>query len=247
MSKLKHSKKFSHSSQQWLKRQLNDPYTQAAVKCGYRSRAAFKLLEIEKKFNLIRDSRVIIDLGAAPGSWSQVVIDNGYERSPHGNKQFGLHQSLSANSKKGQPCPNHAADKILIAIDLLPIDSLAANHAYLLRGDFTTSTEQITQVLQELNCLGADLVLSDMAPNTVGNQGTDHLRIMNLVEQAWQFCLSGVLNPHGHFVAKLWQGSQEQAFVNELKPHFAQVSRFKPKSSRSESSEIFIVAQHRLT
>jgi 23S rRNA (uridine2552-2'-O)-methyltransferase len=186
-------------------RQLNDPYVRAARQQGYRSRAAFKLIELDDRFRLIRRGARVIDLGAAPGSWTQVALRRGAGR--------------------------------VVAIDLLPMDPVPP--ALFVQGDFGDTMQQ--QELRQLLGEGADLVLSDMAPNTTGHAATDHLRIVALAEQALDFAL-GVLAPGGAFVSKVFQGGAERPLLDLLKRRFAAVRHAKPPASRSESSELYIVA-----
>jgi 23S rRNA (uridine2552-2'-O)-methyltransferase len=195
----------SAASQRWLARQLNDPYVQAARQQGWRSRAAFKLAELDDRFHLIRRSARVVDLGAAPGGWSQVAARRG------------------------------AA--LVVAVDLLPMDPVP--RSVVLAGDFTEPATQARLV----EALGgkADLVLSDMAPNTTGHTATDHLRIMALAEAALEFAVE-VLAEGGCFVAKVFQGGAERQMLDRLKRHFAIVRHAKPPASRKESSELYVVA-----
>ena len=195
----------SSASQRWLARQLNDPYVRAAKEQGWRSRAAYKLLELDEKFHLIRKGARVVDLGAAPGGWSQVAISRGAAK--------------------------------VVAIDLLPMEPLAG--ATVLQADFTAE-ETEARLIEALGGK-ADLVLSDMAPNTTGHAATDHLRIMALAEAALDFAL-GVLAEGGGFVAKVFQGGTERAMLARLKQHFASVKHAKPPASRKESSELYVVA-----
>lgn len=195
----------SAASQRWLARQLNDPYVQAAKQQGWRSRAAFKLAELDDRFHLIRRGSRVADLGAAPGGWTQVAVGRGAGR--------------------------------VVAIDLLPMDPLPGS--VVLAGDFTEPAVQ-TRLIEALDGK-ADLVLSDMAPNTTGHTATDHLRIMALAEAALAFAVD-VLGPGGAFVAKVFQGGAERQMLDELKRRFATVRHAKPPASRKESSELYVVA-----
>lgn len=198
----------SGASQRWLARQLNDPYVRAAQEQGWRSRAAFKLIELNARFGLIRQGGRVVDLGAAPGGWTQVAVRSG------------------------------AAD--VIGVDLLRIDPIAG--ATLIQGDFTDPAVQ-ARVVEALGG-SADLVLSDMAPNTTGHAGTDHLRITALAEAALEFALD-VLSEGGGFVAKVFQGGSEHGLIVRLKQNFASVRHAKPPASRKESSELYVVATGR--
>jgi 23S rRNA (uridine2552-2'-O)-methyltransferase len=194
----------SAASQRWLARQLNDPYVAAAKAQGWRSRAAFKLIELDERFRLIRPGARVVDLGAAPGGWTQVALQRG---------------------------------ATVVALDLLPIEKLPG--AVLLQGDFSDPAA-LTQVMAALDGK-ADLVLSDMAPNTTGHAATDHLRIMALAEAALEFALE-VLADGGGFVAKVFQGGSERTMLQRLKQAFASVRHAKPPASRKESSELYVVA-----
>jgi 23S rRNA (uridine2552-2'-O)-methyltransferase len=197
----------SAASQRWLARQLNDPYVQAARAAGWRSRAAFKLLELDERFGLLRPGLRVVDLGAAPGGWSQVAA--------------------RAIGPRGR----------LVALDLLPMEPLPG--AVVLRGDFTEEPTEVA--LREALGGPADLVLSDMAPNTTGHAATDNLRITALAECALDFA-ERVLTPGGGFVAKLLQGGAERALLARLKARFAAVRHVKPPASRPDSRELFVVA-----
>jgi 23S rRNA (uridine2552-2'-O)-methyltransferase len=193
------------SQQNWLKRQLNDPYVAAARKQGFRSRAAFKLIELDDKFHLITKGARILDLGAAPGGWCQVAVRRGASR--------------------------------VVGVDLLPMDEIGG--ATLIQGDFMD--DAMPARLTELMGGHADLVLSDMAPNTTGHTPTDHLRIMALADLASHFALQ-VLKPGGGFVAKVFQGGSERELLLRLKQNFAVVRHAKPAASRKESSELYVIA-----
>jgi 23S rRNA (uridine2552-2'-O)-methyltransferase len=196
----------STAQQRWLSRQLNDPYVAAARAQGYRSRAAFKLIELDDRFKLIAKGARVLDLGAAPGGWTQVALQRG----------------------AGQ----------VVGVDLLPIDPIQG--ATLLQGDFE-DPEMPARLIALLG--GApDIVLSDMAPNTTGHAGTDHIRIMGLAELALDFA-TAILAPGGAFVAKVFQGGSEKAMLMPMKQRFATVKHAKPPASRKESSELYVIAQ----
>jgi len=203
---LKRSLGRSTSQQKWLLRQLNDPYVQAAKRAGYRSRAAFKLIELDDRFGLLKPGARVVDLGAAPGGWSQIAMLRG------------------AYS--------------VVGIDLLPIDNVPG--AKFIEGDFNDPA--MPDRLAEMMGGRADLVLSDMAPNTTGHGPTDHLRIMGLAELALDFALK-ILNPGGAFVAKLFQGGAAKELLVPMKQNFATVKHAKPPASRKDSSELYVVAQ----
>ena len=197
----------STSSTQWLARQLNDPYVKAAKAAGYRSRAAFKLKELDARFKLLSGLNRVLDLGAAPGGWCQVVRER---------------------------CPRAA----VVGIDLLPVEPIAG--VTLFMKDITD--EDAPDLLREALGGQADLVLSDMAANTVGHRMTDHLRTMGLVETGLAMAVE-MLSPGGAFVAKVLAGGADPALVAQLKRHFAKVAHAKPPASRKDSSEWYVVAQ----
>lgn len=195
----------STSSTRWLQRQLNDPYVSKAKREGYRSRAAYKLIELDEKFHFLKAGKKIVDLGAAPGGWSQVAV----QKCGEGN---------------------------VAGIDLLEIPPVPG--AILLQMDFME--DAAPDALKAL--MGrADIVLSDMAPNASGQPDLDHMRILILVEAAFEFALE-VLKPGGVFVAKVWQGGTEHKLLERMKKNFAAVRHAKPKASRQDSAETFVVA-----
>ena len=196
------------SSTLWLERQLNDPYVAAARREGYRSRAAFKLLELDQRYRLLQPGQRVVDLGAAPGGWLQVAAG---KLGPGGR---------------------------LVAIDLLPMDPVPG--AEVLLGDFLApeAPERLKAALGG----PADLVLSDMAANTVGHAATDKLRTLALAEAAAAFAQE-VLAPGGAFLCKVLQGGVESRFLAQLKRRFASVRHVKPPASRAGSSELYLLAQ----
>jgi 23S rRNA (uridine2552-2'-O)-methyltransferase len=204
-ARLKTAKLRTPSSQAWLKRQLNDPYVAEAKARGYRSRAAFKLIEIDEKARLLRRGMTVIDLGCAPGGWLQVL------------------QQRGAGA--------------VVGIDLLPVDPVAGTT--ILQGDFTD--DGCGERLAALLGGAPDLILSDMAPNTTGHRETDHLRITGLIEAAAAFAET-TLKSGGAFVAKAFQGGETADVIATLRRAFTDVRTIKPKASRQESSEVFLVA-----
>ena len=197
----------SPQSTRWLERQLNDPYVKRAKAEGYRSRAAYKLIELDERFGFLRGARRVVDLGIAPGGWSQVV-----------RKQ--------------------APGAAIVGIDLLPVDPIEGVTIFQL--DFNDA--RAPELLIEALAGPADLVLSDMAANTVGHPQTDHLRTMGLVELAADFA-AGVLRPGGDFVAKVLAGGADSSLVAALKRNFTTVKHAKPPASRKDSSEWYVIAQ----
>ncbi|PWC27907.1 rRNA methyltransferase [Pseudoroseomonas aestuarii] len=207
-TRLRTAKGRTTASQKWLERQLNDPYVRAAKAAGWRSRAAFKIIELDEKYGLFHPGQRVVDLGAAPGGWTQVAVQKAGERGK------------------------------VVGLDLLPMDVIAG--ATLLQGDFQDAA--VEQAVLDTLDGPADLVLSDMAPNTTGHNATDHLRILGLVELALDFA-GKVLVPGGGFVAKVFQGGTERDLLNRLKRDFASVKHAKPPSSRKDSAEMYVVAQ----
>lgn len=195
------------SSNRWLSRQLNDPYVKQAKAEGYRSRAAYKLIELDEKYALLRGVQRVVDLGVAPGGWSQVV------------------RKLAPKAA-------------VVGIDLLPTDPL--DGVELLQMDFMA--DEAPAALTAALGGPADLVLSDMAANTVGHKQTDHLRTMGLVEAAAWFAVD-VLAPGGAFVAKVLAGGTDNELLALLKQHFRTVKHAKPPASRKGSSEWYVIAQ----
>ncbi len=197
----------SAQSTRWLERQLNDPYVRRAKAEGYRSRAAYKLIELDERFGLLKGARRVVDLGIAPGGWAQVV-----------RKQV----------------PQAA----IVGIDLLPVDPIEG--VTILQMDFLS--DRAVELLVEALGGPADIVLSDMAANTVGHPQTDHLRTMALVEAGSDFACD-VLRPGGAFVAKVLAGGADNTLVAGLKRNFATVKHAKPPASRKDSSEWYVIAQ----
>ena len=204
-ARLKTARMRTPSSQAWLERQVNDPFAAKARAHGYRSRAAYKLTEIDDKLRLLKPGARVIDLGLAPGGWTQVAIERGVTQ--------------------------------IVGVDLLPVDPLPP--AAIVQMDFTDPA--CGPLLIELLGGAPDVVLSDMAPNTVGHRKTDHLRIMGLIEAAVDFAVT-VLKPGGSFIAKAFQGGETSVVIATLKKHFTEVKNLKPKASRADSSETYLVA-----
>jgi len=203
--RLKTAKLRTPSSQAWLERQINDPFVAEARAKGYRSRAAFKLKEIDERFHLIAPGVRVVDLGCAPGGWLQIALERGA--------------------------------RAVVGVDLLAVEPLAP--AVIVQGDFTDPACG-PALLTHLG--GApDLILSDMAPNTTGHRQTDHLRIIGLIEAAAAFALE-TLTPGGAFLTKAFQGGETGALLTLLKRNFARVRHVKPKASRAESSELYLLA-----
>ena len=204
---VKTAKKRDYASTLWLKRQLNDPYVRKAKAEGWRSRAAFKLLELDEKFSLLKPGGRIVDLGCAPGGWLQVAV--------------------KATGAKGK----------VVGIDYLPVPAVPG--ADILEMDFLN--DDAPERLKEMFGGEADVVLSDMAAPTTGHRSTDHLRIVALAEAALDYA-EDVLAPGGAFVCKVFAGGAEGDLLNRLKQNFTSVKHAKPKASRSDSAEKYVVA-----
>lgn len=194
------------SSTSWLKRQLNDPYVAKAQMEGYRCRAAYKLIEINEKIDILKPGMTVIDLGCAPGGWCQVAARAGCK---------------------------------VVGLDLLDMDPIP--DVAFFKMDFMDDDAPQTLV-DAIGGAGADLVLSDMAPNTMGHRNTDHLRIMALVEAAYHFAAE-VLLPEGTFIAKVRQGGTQNELLAQIKKDFRTIKHIKPPASRKESSETYLIAQ----
>lgn len=200
------NKNLKGSSKRWMLRQISDPYVEKAKKAGYRSRAAYKILEIQRKFKIINRNSVVLDLGAAPGGWSQVVAN---------------------------------ISKKIIAIDLLDMSPIP--NVEFIKGDFTEEVN-MQKLVRLLKNEKADVVLSDMAPNTCGIKKIDHLRIVTLLETVYDFSIN-IFKPGGSLVAKVFQGGTTNDLLQKMKQNFNIVRHFKPPSSRKASPEIYLIAQ----
>jgi 23S rRNA (uridine2552-2'-O)-methyltransferase len=203
--RLRTAKERTPSSQAWLERQINDPFVAEAKAKGYRSRAAFKLREIDDRFSVIRRGARVIDLGCAPGGWVQMALERG------------------AGAVAG--------------VDLLAVEPLPP--AQIIQADFTDPA--CGAMLIALLGGAPDVILSDMAPNTTGHRQTDHLRIVALIEAAVEFAVAA-LKPGGAFVSKAFQGGETSGLLALLKRNFREVRHVKPRASRAESSELYLLA-----
>ncbi len=204
---VKTAKRREYGSTLWLKRQLNDPYVRRAKAEGYRSRAAYKLLELNEKFAFLKSGARVVDLGCAPGGWLQVAV--------------------KAVGKKGR----------VVGIDYLPVPAVPG--ADILEMDFLD--EEAPARLKKMLGGKADIVLSDMAAPTTGHKSTDHLRIVALAEAALDYA-EEVLAPGGAFISKVFAGGAEGELLTRLKQNFEIVKHAKPKASRSDSAEKYVVA-----
>jgi 23S rRNA (uridine2552-2'-O)-methyltransferase len=199
----------------WLNDHVNDPYVKLALKEGYRARAAYKLKEIDEALHLIRPGHLIVDLGSAPGAWSQYLRR---KLSPQGAAVGEL-------------------DGTIVALDLLPM--MPVEGVTFLQGDFR-EPEVLAQLEQALGGNKVDVVVSDMAPNLSGIESADAARISNLVELAVEFACKH-LKPEGALVVKVFHGSGYSQLVKHFKETFRIVKPLKPKASRDKSSESFLV------
>jgi 23S rRNA (uridine2552-2'-O)-methyltransferase len=210
---LKKSKKFSKSSKKWLLRQVNDQFVERARNEGWRSRSTFKIIEIDEKFKIFKQHKIVVDLGCAPGGWSQY-------------------------------CVGKVGEGNVVAIDLLPISPIVGVNFMQLDFLSENASEKIIDELKKIkyNSSGlCDIVLSDMAANTTGDQNTDHLRIIGLLEEALNLSQK-ILKNQGCFVGKIFQGGSSKEILNLLQQNFMTVKYFKPESSRKDSSETYLVA-----
>ena len=211
---LKKSKKFSKSSKKWLLRQVNDQFVEKARNEGWRSRSTFKIIEIDEKFKIFKKHKIIVDLGCAPGGWSQY-------------------------------CVGKVGEGNIVGIDLLPVSPIVGVNFMQL--DFLTE-EAPQRIIEELKKINhnknglCDIVLSDMAANTTGDQNTDHLRIIGLLEEALNLAQK-ILKEEGCFVGKIFQGGNSEEILEILRRNFLTVKYFKPESSRKDSSETYLVAR----
>jgi 23S rRNA (uridine2552-2'-O)-methyltransferase len=227
------------AQKRWLERQLNDPYVARAKREGWRSRAAFKLIELDDKYRLLRPGMRVVDLGAAPGGWSQVAAKRvrafsgeARPRTLDPGVDAGSPQEMrSLNEKHGEGRGR------VVAIDLL--DMPAITGVDFLKLDFLApeAPERLKAALGG----EADLVLSDMAANATGHRQTDHLKIMALAEAAAAFARE-VLKEGGAFLCKVLRGGTEGALLAELKRDFATVKHVKPAASRADSAELYLLA-----
>jgi len=194
----------------WHKRQKKDLFKQSALKEGFVSRSAYKLIEIEKKFKLIERSNHILELGSSPGGWSQVISKN-----------------------------KNIDNFKLVCVDLLDNNIKLNDNIFFIKGNF--KDEFVRKKIKNFHNAKFDLILSDMSPNTIGHQETDHLKIIQLADDILDFSLD-YLKLNSNLVIKIFQGSNEKDFIDKLNKKFEIVRYFKPKSSRKESSEIYLIS-----
>ena len=196
------------NSKSWLRRHLTDPYVKEAQRLGYASRAAFKLLGIQERDKILKSGMTVIDLGSAPGGWSQVA-----------SQYVGEHGRV-------------------IAIDLLPMD--VPTGVTFIQGDFNDDSV-LNELISSLNGKKADVMISDMAPNLSGQRSIDLPRSIHLLELALD-CAHKILKPNGTFLFKAFQGAGLETFLKSVKSSFSQVKYRKPDASRSESTEVYVLA-----
>jgi 23S rRNA (uridine2552-2'-O)-methyltransferase len=247
--RLRSGKSRTPASKRWLTRQINDPYVARAQSEGLRSRAAFKLAEIDERFHLLKPGAKVADLGAAPGGWSQIAAqrvgaaNDSPGRGPQIRPDAGPQdqgpndQAGPAEDRTAKPVRRAAAHGKVVAIDL--IDMAAIPGVAFLRLDFLDPAAP-----GELRALlggPADLVLSDMAANATGHRKTDHLKIMALAEATAMFARE-TLKPGGAFLCKVLQGGTEGELLAGLKRDFATVKHVKPAASRADSAELYVLA-----
>ena len=218
MARLKDQKRRTASSRAWLTRQISDPYVARAKREGFRSRAAFKLAEVDDRYKVLKPGARVVDLGAAPGGWSEIAA----RRVGAGGRVIALH------ILDMKPVPGVE----FLQLDFLDPSAPQRLEAMLGSGGDAPGRDQIK----------ADVVLSDMAANATGHRQTDHLRIMALAEAAAEFARQ-VLAPGGVFLCKVLQGGTEAALLAELKRDFSSVKHVKPPASRSDSSELYLLAK----
>ena len=213
--KVKSARGKTVSQVKWLQRQLNDPYVKRAQLEGFRGRAAFKILELNEKYNFLIPGSKVVDLGCAPGGWSQVAVDLVNARGVKKNVKIGS----------------------VIGIDLQEMEVLPGAKFYQIDFMANDADLEVKNIIEGK----ANVVMSDMAASSSGHKKTDHLRIMALCETAAYFAFD-VLEEGGTFVAKVLAGGAESDLQTLLKQKFTKVYNVKPPSSRSDSSEKFVVA-----
>jgi 23S rRNA (uridine2552-2'-O)-methyltransferase len=202
----------SKSSERWLKEHFNDDFVQRAKQDNYRSRAVYKLIELDEKDHLLSPGLRVLELGAAPGGWTQYIVEKLNDQG------------------------------VIVASDILPMDSFS--HVRFVQGDFREESV-LKEIMNELGNEGADLVLSDMAPNLSGVSGADQARSMYLAELALETAVQ-MLRKNGNFATKLFQGEGFDEYVKALRGHFKKVVLRKPKASRARSREVYAVALGRI-
>jgi 23S rRNA (uridine2552-2'-O)-methyltransferase len=217
---MKFNTKSKKLNKAWLHDHINDPYVRLAQKEGYRARAAYKLKEIDETLHLIHPGQLVVDLGSAPGAWSQYL-----------RRRFAPKVAGTGGAAVGE------LDGCLIALDVLPMDPIEG--VQFIQGDFREDAV-MAQLATALGGRQADLVVSDMAPNLSGIESADAARIAHLIELAMEFS-SRHMKPQGALVVKAFHGSGYSQLVESFKRQFRVVKPIKPKASRDKSSETFLV------
>ncbi|MBU6140510.1 MAG: RlmE family RNA methyltransferase [Proteobacteria bacterium] len=210
---LKKAKRLKKSSQKWLLRQINDPFVEKAKLEGWRSRAAFKIIEVDQKFKIFKKGKIVLDLGAAPGGWSQYAVTKVGEGNVVALDLLTIDPLLGVHFFVGDFTEESVSEQIISLLKTIPHNKGGR----------------------------CDVVLTDMAANTTGDHQTDHLRIVGLLEEALNFA-EKVLNDGGSFVGKIFQGGSSDEILKKLRKRFSTVKYFKPDSSRKDSSETYLVA-----
>jgi 23S rRNA (uridine2552-2'-O)-methyltransferase len=211
--RLKKAKRLKKSSQKWLLRQINDPFVERARIEGWKSRAAFKIIEVDAKFKIFKKGRVVLDLGAAPGGWSQYAVQKVGDGNVIALDLLPIDSISGVKFFQQDFLAPDAAEKIIAELKTIPYNRIGK----------------------------CDVVMSDMAANTTGDHNMDHMRIIALLEEALHLSQK-ILRDGGTFVGKIFQGGDSDLILKELRKSFTTVKYFKPDSSRKDSSETYLVA-----
>jgi 23S rRNA (uridine2552-2'-O)-methyltransferase len=211
--RLKKAKRLKKSSQKWILRQINDPFVERAKAEGWRSRAAFKIIEVDEKFKIFKKGKVVVDLGAAPGGWSQYAVTKVGDGNVVALDLLEIDSIAGVSFFQQDFLEIGATEKIISLLEKIPHNKKGR----------------------------CDVVLSDMAANTTGDHTTDHTRIIGLLEEALDLAAK-ILSENGCFVGKIFQGGNSDEIVKKLRKNFSTVKYFKPNSSRKDSSETYLVA-----
>ncbi|ODM95658.1 rRNA methyltransferase 2, mitochondrial, partial [Orchesella cincta] len=258
----------SKSSQEWMARQLNDPYVKKAHDMNYRARSAFKLIEIDDKVKILKPGQTVVECGAAPGAWSQVIVQRINSNGKAVVKKRKIGTVIGIDLLPIAPLEGaifldgcdftsvESVEKIKAILAARSMDKVEGDQPYIKEGlqetaerevvegennNVNVKKDEVKSKSGEMNGM-VDVVLSDMAPNATGQRDTDHPRIMRLVEAALVFAVKNG-KPGGHFLAKVWDGSEVKRLESVMEKYYEKVSRHKPQSSRNDSSEIFILGR----
>lgn len=245
-TRVKTAKRRNKSSMAWLKRQINDPFVKQAQEQGYRARSAFKIIEIDDKFKILKKGKIVVDLGAAPGGWSQVVVEKVGRGKVFAVDILPMEAIVGVEFLQQDFLAPDAATNIIGLINQNQVlrEDIANNARGICPAPFGGEPHNKTEpdISPKSFCYRkCDVVLSDMAENTCGDAQTDHMRIVGLLEEALDFACQ-ILAKDGVFVGKIFQGGAGGELLKRFKEHFAAVKHFKPNSSRKESAENYIVA-----